>query len=801
MKKLYWLYLFIFLTLAGHGQENITQTIRGSIYDKNTQVSLPGANVIILDTDPVIGVSTDSQGNFKLENIPIGRVSLKVSYMGFKEMYLTALNLQSGRELVLNIEMEEMAIMSSEVVIEAQNEKTTTVNEMTTVSARSFTVEETERYAGSRNDVARMASSFAGVRGTDDSRNDIIIRGNSPSGLLWRMEGVDIPNPNHYGASESTGGPVSILNNNQLANSDFMTGAFPAEYGNALSGVFDLKMRTGNNQHHEFLGQIGFNGFELGAEGPISRASGSSYMVNYRYSTLELFSMMGVDFGTGTAIPKYQDFSFKVNIPKTKLGSFSIFGVGGTSAIEFLDSEKDTTNKALDFYGGEGFDLINGSDMAVLGLTHRYLINTSTYSNLTLAGTYHNFHVSIDSISPDDFTIIPYFRNSHKEQKFYASFFINKKFSTQHSIKGGFIFSHFYYDFVDSVHREEDDQFRIITAFDGPTQLLQPYMQWQYKINNDLTLNSGLHYQYFFLNKTQALEPRVGIKWNFKPNQTVSMAYGYHSQMAPVTVYFGEVQLSDGSYYSPNRNLDMTNSQHLVAGYDWTLSQNLRLKSEVYYQWISNAGVDGNKSNSFSILNQGANFYLWTPDTLSNDGTGYNYGLELTLEKFLTNGLYYLLTTSFYESKYKGSDGVLRNTAFNGNFILNGLIGKEWALGKDPGKKKKNQMLFLADVKVTYAGGQRYTPIQAEQQGANDWIPHYDDENAYSQQFENYFRTDLRVALKQNKRKISMEFALDIQNLFNVQNIYSQRFNTSTGEVDYTYQMGILIIPQFKIIF
>ena len=282
MKRLIILFCIVFLAYYAQAQSSITQTIRGTIIDKNTRISLPGANVILLNSDPIIGASTDINGKFVLENIPIGRVGIKVSFIGYNDGLLTSLNLMSGKELVLNIELEEMAIISEEVVITARQDKFKAINEMATVSSRAFTVEETERYAGSRNDVARMASNFARVKGTDDSRNDIIIRGNSPSGLLWRMEGVDIPNPNHYGASESTGGPVSILNNNQLDNSDFMTGAFPAEYGNAISGVFDLKMRNGNDQKHEFLGQIGFNGLELGAEGPISRKSNSSYLVNYR---------------------------------------------------------------------------------------------------------------------------------------------------------------------------------------------------------------------------------------------------------------------------------------------------------------------------------------------------------------------------------------------------------------------------------------------------------------------------------------------------------------------------------------
>ena len=793
------------LTIATNclfSQKVLKQTIRGTVTEKATKMPLPGANVVLLDSDPVIGATTDPEGKYRLENAPVGRVGLRISYIGFHDVVIPSLNLTSARELIIDVEMEEKPVLSEEVVITATRSKLRPQNEMATVSARSFTVEETQRYAGSRNDVARMASNFAGVRGTDDSRNDIIIRGNSPAGLLWRLEGVDIPNPNHYGALESTGGPVSILNNNLLANSDFYTGAFPAEYGNAISGVFDLEMRNGNDERHEFLGQIGFNGFELGAEGPVHEASGASYLVNYRYSTLEFFDLLGMEFGTGTAIPKYQDLSFKVNVPKTAAGSFSLFGVAGTSDISFLDSEKDTTSEKLDFYGGEGFDLINGSDMAALGLSNTYLINSTTWTKVTLAGTYHKFTTEIDSIVPAQNDILPFVRNNHTENKLFGSFVLNKKFSSRHNFKVGFTASSTYYTLIDSIYNDDSLRFNIITDYDGSGMMLQPYLEWQFKVSNTLTLNSGLHYQHFLLNNSRSLEPRLGLRWQFRPRQTFSLAYGYHSQLAPITVYFNQTRLPDGSYYRPNEGLDFTRSQHFVAGYDWSLSNYIRLKAELYYQYISNAGVDGNRENAYSVLNQGASFYVWTPDTLVNEGEGQNYGVELTFERFLNEGIYYLFTASVYESKYAGSDGMARNTAFNGNYVFNGLLGREWAMKSKPGKKKVRHYAFLADIKATWAGGQRYTPARIEYDPSmGEYVAHFDADVAYSEKFRDYFRTDLRVAFRQNSKNLSMEWAIDFQNIFNIKNIYSQRFNSQTGEMEEIYQLGLLIVPQFRIEF
>jgi len=786
---------------SSFSQSRITQTIRGTVIDKDSRSPLPGANITILNSDPVIGTSADINGRFRIENIPIGKTGIKVTYIGFNEVVIPDFNVLSGKETIIDVEMEEMAVQSPEVVISANSDKSSVINEMAMVSARSFTIDETNRYAGSYSDVSRMASNFAGVRGTDDSRNDIIIRGNSPMGLLWRLEGVDIPNPNHFGATEGTGGPVNMLNNNLLANSDFITGAFPAEYGNAISGVFDLKLRNGNDEKHEFLGQVGFNGFELGAEGPLSKNNGSSYIINYRYSVYGLFKAIGVDFGTGTAIPEYQDLSFKVNLPRTKLGSFSLFGIGGISDITFLASERDTTEDKIDFYGGEGFDLVNGSNVAVAGLTHTYFWNSNTYSKIILSATYHNYHTDVDTISPADHEIIPYFRNSHKEDKLMGTLILNKKLNSKHTLRTGITFTRLNINFTDSLFNDDTGRFDLITSFKGDSYFAHPYFQWLFKINNNLTLNSGLHYMQFFYNNSWSLEPRISARWKFTNAQSLSLGFGMHSQVAPITVYFSQSRLPDDSYIQPNKNLDFTKSSRIVLGYDLNISAVMRLKAEVYYQNINNAGVDGNERNSFSILNQGANFYTDAPDTLVNNGTGRNFGIEVTLEKFMSKGLYFLVTASLYDSKYKGSDDVERNTAFNGSYIVNGLIGKEWNFGGKRAKTVKSKYTFFVDLKTTLAGGQRYTSLTAVPAGPDSYVAEYDDENAFANKYKDYFRTDMRIALRQNARRFSIEMALDFQNLLNTKNIFAQQFNTKTGETDYTYQLGMQFIPQLKILF
>ncbi len=780
--------------------QNHTQVIRGSVADKITKAPLPGANIIVVGSSPLIGTVSDANGSFLLTGVPTGRVSVRISYLGYNDVLLSNLELNTGRELILDVELEEKIYTGKEVVISAQSDKTDPINKMSSVSVRQFTVEETNMYAGARSDVARMAANFAGVNGTEDSRNDVIIRGNTPSGLLWRLDDVDIPNPNHFAAMGTTGGPISILRNNLLLNSDFITAAFPAEYGNALAGVFDLKSVNGNNQRHEFLAQIAFNGIEAGAEGPISRKNGSSYLIDYRYSTLDVFSKLGIQMGTGQAVPKYQDVFFKLHFPNTKIGSISVFGFGGLSKIAFLDSKKDTAKDKIDFYGTEGWDLTNYSNQTMAGLSDLILVNKSGYVKLTLAATFHNFYTYKDSVTPVTLNTFAYERSNDLECRLFGSLYYNHKFNAQHNLKAGATATLFYYDVVDSLYEFSINRFWYRNNYRGYSVLLQPYIAWQYKASEKILLNAGLHGQWYNYSRSFSLEPRLGLKWNVAELHTLSLGFGMHSQMIPVTVFYNQTQLPDGTYRMTNDHLDFTRSLHAVLAYDWNISENTRLKFETYYQYLYRIPIDADSLNSYSLLNEGANFEVMAPAFLTNRGTGHNYGAELTVERFLSKGFYYLGTVSVYASKYRGSDKVERHTAFSGGYNINLLAGKEFNLKFRKKKPEKRKKTFTINLKTTFNGGQRYTPIDEAlslQAQKNIYIDHL----AWSEKFKDYMRTDLKLAYKMNGKRVTIEWSLEITNIFNQKNVFNQTFNRKTGESYFTYQLGRMIIPQYRIIF
>ena len=780
--------LLAFILLIGNIglTQDLTSAIKGTVVDKQSQFELPGVKITLTSVEPNKKVGTDDLGQFRLENVPVGRHDITVEYIGYEKVTLSNLVVTTGKELHLNISLEESVEALKTVVVKSQDDKREALNEMSSVSARTFSVEEANRYSGSFQDPARMAQNFAGVSGASDDRNDIIIRGNSPTGVLWRLEGIDIPSPNHFSTIGTTGGPVSMLNINNLSNSDFMTSAFSADYGNALAGVFDLKLRNGNADDREYLGQVGFNGFEFGAEGPFKKGKRASYLANYRYSTLGVLGALGLDVGTGAAIPQYQDLTFKINMPTKKAGRFTLFGIGGTSYIEFKASDADSTNLFSEANENSEFRTTTG----VLGFSHTYFFNPSTYSKLVVSSSVALTEGSIDSVSNIDESLHRQFGFDRQHARYSFNYKINKKFSAKNTVSVGVMGEYNDINFLDSVRTSSG--FRTRSNFKGGAQLIQGYALWQHRFTDKLTMNSGLHSQHFLYNNSNAIEPRLGFKYKANPRHTFSTGYGLHSQIQPITVYFVEEEIA-GEQVMANKNLDFTKSAHGVIGHDFLITADMRLKTEVYYQHIYGAPVD-TASSSFSMLNEGADFGVTSRTGLTNGGTGSNYGIELTLEKFFTEGYYFLTTVSIFDSKYKGSDDIERNTVFNGNYVVNALGGKEFKLGK------KNKATLSLDTKLTYAGGRRYTPIDLEaSQLVGAEIRDFSRTN--SDQYPAYFKWDFKISYTRNGKKTSQKWSIDLQNVLNIDNIFQYGYNATTGTIDETYQRGFFPDVQYKIFF
>ena len=762
-----------------------TQNIRGTVSDAVTGFPLIGANVILLNVEPLVGTITDVNGDFELRDVPLGRQDLEIRYVGYYPRMVPNVLLTSGKEVVLQIGMEEKAIEMEEVVVRAGRRKDQAINEMATVSARTFSVEETERFAGSLGDPARMVANYAGVMTQNDSRNDIIIRGNSPIGVLWRMEGVEIPNPNHFGALGTTGGPVSMVNNNLLANSDFLTGAFPAEYGNATAGAFDLNLRSGNNRQTEFTGQIGFNGFEVGVEGPmgtLQNGQKASYLANFRYSTLEVLDKLGFNFGTGEAIPQYKDLTFLVDLPGTRLGRFKVFGLWGDSYIKL---GREASDSAANNYSNRGMATDFGSGLAVQGASHTYYFNEKTRIKTTLSYQQTYSTTVLDSV-PRNQPEVPFLRARQQENRFSFSTQFRQKINARNNYSLGLVLDNFNIDFIDSLNHPDYGEFITRADVAGQMSMLRVYGQYQHRLGEKWTTYSGLHLQYFGLNDEMALEPRLGARYQLSSKNSFNLGIGLHSQIQPKVIYFAQTYSPETlGYHKTNEELGYTRSAHFVLGYDRLFNQNFRIRMETYYQHLYRVPVK-ESFPEFSLINAGDFFGLPMEDSLENNGTGQNYGLELTVEKFLSKGYYFLFTASLFDSHYQGADGKTRNTAFNGNYVFNLLGGYERRLGQN--------LRLTLDLKTVWAGGRRYVPIDlaasvASREEVRDWS------RAYDNRYDDYFRTDFRIGIRLNGKKTSQEWAIDLQNLTGFQSIFMEGYDVQKEEIYTVYQQGF--IPMF----
>jgi len=766
--------LLFFAIVHLNAQEQYTQTIHGKVIDADSHFGLPNADIILLGSDPQKGTTSDDEGNFKMTGVPVGRQRLQVSYTGYQTVVLSDLYVSSGKETVLNIKLKELVETMKEVEITADYRKDKPIDPMALVSARSFTLEETNRYAGSYGDPGRMAANYAGVASSRDNRNDIIIRGNSPIGLQYRLNGIEITNPNHFAAEGTTGGPITILNTNLLANSDFLTGAYPAEYGNALAGIFDLRLRTGNSEKHEFWGQLGWNGLEAGFEGPLSKKTGATYLAAYRYSITDILEKLGVQLNE-TA--RYQDLSFNLNFPTKNAGVFSLIGMGGTSGIQKLESEK----KQQDWtFATHGEDLKSGSSLGMIGLAHYYFFNASTSieSRLSVVGSEVESRIDTFSISrPEKFTTNGE-KSSELDYAFSTKF--SKKFNASNVFDVGAEWKLYAVNYQDStyVHHHYKHQ----TGSSSQFSLLSAFTQWQHQFSNSLSAYLGLHYQYFTLNGSQSAEPRIGLKWNLNNRQAFSFGLGLVSQTQPLVMYFVESPLENASVALTNKQMGFSKSAQVVLGYDQSLNEFFRLKVETYYEHLYDIPVK-QSTPEYSIINEGTQYFVERMDSLVNKGTGMNYGLELTLEKFMHRNYFFLFTASLFESQYKGYDGISRNTSYNSNYIINAVGGYELPFGK-----RKNRALVLG-LRVNWTGGRPYLPFDPQATVAEGTVI-YNWNDAYTPRHDNTFRGSFRIGMRRNERKFNVSFLFDIQYRANYTYIYLYRIDVVTGDIVKDYKMG-----------
>ena len=763
--------------------QNLIQDIRGVVIDKDTRRPLAGATVSIFEDSIKIAAITDSAGSFVLARVPVGRRRVQCSFSGYVSSITDNLIVNSAKEVEIIIEMEQYFRQEAEVVVKAPGNPKLPVNKMSVVSARSFTPEETNRYATSVNDPSRMAMSFPGVQPSRDTRSDINIRGNSAAGMLWRLEGIDIPNPNHFARKGSTGGGITIFSSSMLDNSDFSSGAFPAEYGDALSGVFDMRFRKGNNEKNGYTFKAGLLGLDLSAEGPIKKGQ-SSFLFNYRYSTLGILNALGFHLTDEREDNNFQDLSFNLSFPsKDNRSVFNVWGIGGLSKEDYAPVEEVADWDEYDDYAIYDFK----TNMGAAGIGHSLQVGKTGLLKTSLAVMNQKITYADDTLNTQK---VPFTINDELYKNSRVSFAIsyNTKLAKSVSWKTGLFISRIGYEFQQSLYDFETNVYNEnIIDGNGNTMQWQPYTQFNIKISPKLTFNAGVHVLYLALNKTSSVDPRTSLQYRINPHHSISFAAGKHGKTLPLGSYF--YKAPDGSL--PNLDLDMMKSAHFIAAYDWLMKKNWRLHLEAYIQKLTAIPIVNDESRTFWLLNM---LEGYANEALVSSGTGRNRGVDITLEKFFSKGWFMLTGFSVFNSMYEPLNGVSYNTQYNSRSAGTLTAGKEW-------KWKKNKT-FTVGGKTLYNGGMPITPLLA---GApvNSREPVLDESRPYSEIVPAYFRLDTRISLRKDKTKTAWILALDIQNLLGIENTdaLSRRYDPGTNQWIYKKSSGFVPVISYQIDF
>ena len=755
-----------------------TQTVRGTVTDLASGKPVAAAFVVLRNAGFSESTIADSTGSFTIRHILVGRYDVHISCAGYEPSVIREVLAGSAKEIFLSAELKQKPALLNEIIITPAADKQKPFNTGAAISARTLSVEEAKRYAGGFDDPARLVAAFAGVS-SNAGNNAIIVRGNNPQSLQWKMEGIEIPSPNHLGDMRVFGGGgVTALSTQLLARSDFYSGAMPATYSNALSGVFDIFMRKGNDQQREHTFQLGVVGIDVASEGPFKKGGKSSYLFNYRYSTLALVAPLLAENAGGI---RYQDLSFKLNFPTKKAGTFSVWGMGLRDRMS-ADAKRDISKWAYDD-DRENHDI--RLYMGVAGISHSLHFNDRQYLKSTLAATLNGIHYPTERMD-SNLNTTPKNLLNNRYYNLVLSSFLNTKFNAQHTNKTGLTVTNMNYDLHLKNTARPDGPLQDIVKENGNSTLISAYTSSTFHFNSKITVNAGINAQYFTLNNTYSIEPRASIKYRLTQKQSLGFAYGLHSRLERLNYYF----IKNSSGENINKDLGFTKAHHWVLSYDIRTSEFTHLKIEAYYQHLFNVPVIAD--SSFSLLNQQNDWFFNAP--LHNDGTGRNYGIDITFEKYFSKGYYYMATASVFNSRYKGGDNTWRDTRYNRNYAFNFLIGKEWF----PGKNRQN--VLGVNTRLSYQGGDRYTPVNTAQSLAAQSVV-FDERNAFSQQYPAAFTSHLTVSYKMNKKNVSHEITLKIINVTQYEEYIGHRYNYQTNQVDVNREPSVIPNLSYRIDF
>ncbi|GAB4498578.1 MAG: carboxypeptidase regulatory-like domain-containing protein [Saprospiraceae bacterium] len=754
-------YIFLTLSLLTLPLLASAQTLRGTVRDGSTGEVLVGANLKLMGAADsfLTATMTDISGQYIFENLRPGYYTLEVLYGGYSPMIIREINVAGGKETLLDINYDQNVDLPLLTIVNAANRRP-----IQPLSEIPLTRDQTLRFPATFFDPARLAMAYPGVMNNDDQANGLCVRGNSPAFVRWRLEGVDVVNPNHLTNAgtfsdrpTAAAGGVLMFSAQLLDNSSLLTGSFPAGYGEALGGIMDMNLRRGNSRQHEFTAQAGLIGLDLAAEGPLFEKGKNSYLVNYRYSAVGLLGQMGISFGDEEI--DFQDLSFKFNFQGKKGSEWSLFGLGGLSNNVF--EHKTDSASAEEFK--DFFDIDYQSKTGIIGLSNWLPLGKKGWLKTTLAASGQSNERTSVSETYEQYDS----RDDVRESKVSGSVTLSQRLAPQWRLMAGAMLTRqfFKYESVLNTEPQEMPEHDYFTT--------QPWANALWNSRNEkTTVQVGLHSLIFSYKDRVTLEPRLTVTQQLAPNHRLSLSGGRYSQIAPL--------------WLSKENLDLLRAWHAGLRHTWNATSDWVFKGEIFWQQQDEVGVDKTPS-TFSLLNENE-YRNYQDKALVYNNLGKNYGLELTAEHYFTDGWFALANATLFKSEYRGSDAVWRPSRWDSRHLFNLVAGKEWQRDRRPGQVRA----FGLNGRLGWSGGLRAMPVDAAA-SAQAGTTVFEVREGFSVQQKDYFRLDLRVYWKRslgNRRNST--FAMDFQNATMQENIAYQFWDPYTQSVETKYQLGLI---------
>lgn len=761
------------------------QSLTGQVRDADNGLAIGGATVTVY-FEPTgkknaqgpfeRSSNSDGLGHFSIENLVPGYYRVVINAPDYESRTLVEVDVAAGKVQHLQIALQHSAIALPVLTVNADPGSG---RRQQVISEIPLTREQTMRFPATFFDPARLAMAYPGVANNDDQANGLIVRGNNPGSLRWKLEGVDIVNPNHQPNAGTfsdrpvaAAGGVLLFSAQMLDNSALLTGSYPAGYGDATGGIMDIYLRRGHTEKPEFTVQLGLIGLDVAAEGPLSKQKNSSYIANYRYSTVGFLNKLGVSFGNEQI--DFQDFSFKLSRTGRQGGEWSLFGVGGIGQNLFkpqADSADILTYK--DFFNID-FDTKTG----ILGLNYHGLIGPQTRLRWTTIWSGQRNHREASGLGLLDI-------DEQTETRLGTSLTVFHRINSFNRLTAGVLGQRATYSGMATATGR--------LRYQGELQMftLQPWANWEWRSAGERwEANLGVHSNLVYYTDgigtvKPSVEPRAALTWRPDARQRITLAYGYHSQLNPLW-YLAEKQNGLPGRDDPfHREQALVRAHHLGLKYALRMGDHWSFKSELFQQWLQGIPVATLTPSTLSLLNISESQSL---PALQAEGKGENKGLELSLERFLSRGWSLAANTTLFQSTYTDAAGVQRSTRWDLGRIANLTAGKEWML---PTKGKRYRRLGV-NTRFVWAGGLRAMPVDAAA-SAQSQTTVFDTANGFSIRQPDFFRCDLRLYLRRSLGdRRNSTFALEFQNLTNQQNTAYQFYDPYTKQVETKHQLGTI---------